>query len=84
MKKTLHLNLLTLFICLQLFLITLSAQRKMETLDRGLVAMKVSSGVFLSWRVLGNEFSNTGYKLYRNGSLIATLSSTDATNYSDT
>ena len=73
-----------MLVCLQFFSVKLFAQRKMETLDRGLVAMKVSSGIFLSWRVLGNEFSNTGYKLYRNGSLIATLSSTDATNYSDT
>lgn len=59
------------------------AQRKMENLDRGLVAMKVNNGVFVSWRVLGNEFYHTGYNLYRNGSKIASFSSTDPSNYSD-
>lgn len=31
------------------------AQRSMENLDRGLVAVKTSGGVFLSWQVLGTD-----------------------------
>jgi len=55
----------------------------MEKLDRGLVAVKDSSGVFISWRILGTEFNNTGYNLYRDGKLIFKVSSTEASNYID-
>jgi hypothetical protein len=61
----------------------------MESLDRGLVAVKVSTGVFLSWRLLKNEvtgYSSTGltgadFNVYRNGVNIATV--TNSTNYQD-
>lgn len=43
------------------------AQRFMDTLDRGLVAVKQSSGVFLSWRINGTEYYNVGYNVYRDG-----------------
>ncbi len=46
------------------------AQRKMETLDRGLVAVKINNGVFTSWRILGDEWQNTNYNIYRNGQLL--------------
>ncbi|MCA1745077.1 MAG: rhamnogalacturonan lyase [Bacteroidales bacterium] len=42
-------------------------QRKMEDLDRGLVAVNTASGVFLSWRIQGCEWHNTTYNLYRDG-----------------
>jgi hypothetical protein len=45
--------------------------RQAEKLDRGLVAVKVSSGVYLSWRILGTEFSNAGYNIYRGSTKIA-------------
>jgi len=70
-------------LCILLLGGTLNAQRQMENLDRGLVAVKVSSGVYLSWRILGTEFTNTSYNLYRNGTLITTVSNTGASNYSD-
>ena len=44
----------------------LAAVRQMEHLDRGLVAIKVTSGVYLSWRLLGTEPLNTGFNIYRN------------------
>ncbi|MBN2165497.1 MAG: autotransporter-associated beta strand repeat-containing protein [Marinilabiliaceae bacterium] len=47
--------------------LSLRAQRKMETLDRGLVAVKTSSGVFTSWRIQGYEWYNVTYNVYRNG-----------------
>lgn len=63
--------------------------RQMESLGRGLVAIKTDSGVFLSWRLLDNEDvifgsanANTEFKIYRNNTAIATV--TDVTNYTDT
>ena len=59
------------------------AARQMEWLNRGLVAVKTGGGVFLSWRVLGTEGSETGFNLYRDGEKIASLSGTQASNYTD-
>ena len=47
------------------------AQRVVDKLDRGLVAMKVSKGVFLSWRVLGEEYYDVQYNVYRDGTKVA-------------
>ena len=58
--------------------------RQMEALDRGLVAVKVTNGVYLSWRLLGTDDPQTQFEVYRNGTLIKTISATEATNYSDT
>ena len=46
---------------------SLSAQRHTDLLDRGLVAMKVNGGVFLSWRVLAEEYYDVAYHVYRDG-----------------
>lgn len=62
---------------------------QLEHLDRGLVAAATSQGVFLSWRLLGNEVTghtDTGmagadFHVYRDGRRIATVS--DSTNYLD-
>jgi len=62
---------------------TVYGQRQMENLDRGLVAVKVTNGVFISWRIAATEFSNVGYNLYRSGTKIASISSTEASNYTD-
>jgi rhamnogalacturonan endolyase len=59
------------------------AQRQMENLNRALVAVKVSNGVFLSWRILGTEFADNSYNIYRNGVKIATIAATGASNYLD-
>ena len=42
------------------------AQRKTDALDRGLVAVTQSSGVYLSWRVQADEYYDVKYNLYRN------------------
>ena len=44
-----------------------TAQRVMENLDRGLVAMKKGNGVYLSWRLLGQEWYDVNYNVYRDG-----------------
>ncbi|GAA4755946.1 rhamnogalacturonan lyase [Flavisolibacter ginsenosidimutans] len=43
-----------------------SAQRQMETLDRGVVAVRNSEGkAFVSWRLLGTESTDLTFNLYR-------------------
>ncbi len=61
---------------------TASDARQMEYLDRGAVAVKVSDGVYLSWRLLGTENYNTSFDVYRGKTYVATVSS--STNYTDT
>jgi hypothetical protein len=57
----------------------------MENLDRGVVAVKVTGGVYVGWRMFGYEYtgtdSDTSYNLYRDGTKVASV--TDSTNYLD-
>lgn len=78
-------NLFKLLLVCLLFTIgnPLLAQPTMENLDRGLVAMKTNSGVYLSWRLLGSEAYETGFNLYRDGTKITSTPITDRTNYVD-
>lgn len=55
--------------------------RRMEYLDRGLVAVKVDSAVYLSWRFLGDEPDDTTFRVYRDGVAIADVAT--STNYTD-
>jgi rhamnogalacturonan endolyase len=57
--------------------------RQMEYLGRGLVAVKISDGVFLSWRSLATDAPDTSFKLYKNGKLLKTISASSPTNYTD-
>lgn len=59
------------------------AQRSMENLDRGLVAVKTTGGVFLSWRVLGTDAATTGFNIYRDGVKINASVISGATNLTD-
>lgn len=61
---------------------TYGMKRQMEALDRGLVAVKTENGVFISWRVLGNE-KETAFNVYKNGKLFKSVSSKQATNLTD-
>ncbi len=62
---------------------------QMEKLNRGLIAVKTSEGVFLSWRLMLDEvtgytktgMSGTDFVVYRNGEKLAKV--TDSTNYLD-
>ncbi len=47
--------------------LSVHAQRSMDKLDRGLVAMNTSSGVFCSWRIYGEEYYDVTYNIYRDG-----------------
>lgn len=61
-KKFLLLAVLTCSVAL-----SAHAQRTMDKLDRGLVAVKTSSGVFCSWRIMGEEYYDVTYNIYRDG-----------------
>lgn len=43
------------------------AQRTTDVLDRGLVALPSGSGNFVSWRIMGEEYYDVEYNLYRDG-----------------
>ena len=48
-----------------------TAQRyNTDQLDRGLVAIQTSEGVYCSWRIQADEYYNTQYNLYRNGAKV--------------
>ncbi|MCF0208209.1 MAG: hypothetical protein HUK07_02060, partial [Bacteroidaceae bacterium] len=51
--------------------LTAYAQRFIDNLDRGLVAVSCSKGVYLSWRVQSDEYYDVKYNLYCNGERIA-------------
>lgn len=75
---------LTLFLFLFLFQMdNICAQRRMEKLDRGLVAVRTGNGVFLSWRVLGTDPRDIAFNIYRNGTRVNASPVTGATNMVD-
>lgn len=66
-----------------IFSLPLTAQRWMEGLGRGLVAVRTSTTeVFLSWRLFGTEPASTTFNIYRNGTRINALP-VNATNFTD-
>ena len=87
---------LRFFFLLALAFVTLAApvlraQRQMEALGRGVVAMRTSSTqVYVGWRMLGDDPSDIGFNLYRSiGAAAATKLNgstpiTASTNYLDT
>ncbi|SFU55011.1 rhamnogalacturonan endolyase [Clostridium sp. DSM 8431] len=56
--------------------------RQIESLNRGLTAVKTSNGVLVSWRLLGTEDYNIGFNVYRDGKKIAGPI-TNSTNFLD-
>jgi rhamnogalacturonan endolyase len=62
-----------------------NAQRYMEKLDRGLIAVKSGSGYYLSWRLFGTDpqDSTFGFNVYKGGSKLNTSAITNATCYQD-
>ena len=58
-----------------------NAQRTMDKLDRGLIAVKTTGGVFCSWRIMGEEYYDVKYNLYRDGTKI--VENLDVSNFTD-
>ena len=52
-------------------------------LDRGLAAIKVDGGVYLSWRLLGTDSFDLGFNVYRNGAKVNSEPIVTSTNYLD-
>jgi len=60
------------------------AQRQMEWLDRGLVAVQRSDGtVYVGWRMLGTEPDSIAFNVYRNGVRVNEAPIADSTNFVD-
>ena len=57
--------------------------RQMEFLDRGVVAVKTGTGVFVSWRLLGTEGSNVSFNVDRDGTKVNASPITNSTNLQD-
>ncbi|MDD3323228.1 MAG: rhamnogalacturonan lyase [Paludibacter sp.] len=75
---------ISLFFFFSVILSSVKAEpRQMEYLNRGLIAVKVSNGVFLSWRLLGTDSKLTEFNIYRNDILINSSPITNSTNFLD-
>ncbi|MBL7738644.1 MAG: T9SS type A sorting domain-containing protein [Chitinophagaceae bacterium] len=60
------------------------AQRWMERLGRGVVAVRTgTNAVFISWRVLGTEPDDMAFNIYRDGVKLNASPLTGATHYTD-
>ena len=57
--------------------------RQAEFLDRGVVAVKTGTGVFVSWRLLGDESYRVAFNLYRDGKRLNRRPLSDTTNFLD-
>jgi rhamnogalacturonan endolyase len=61
-----------------------SAQKQMERLNRGLVAVRTGPNqVYIGWRLFGTEPSHTGFNIYRGGVKVNRKPITNSTNYVD-
>lgn len=66
-----------------------SAQRQMENLDRGIIAIKDKGQFFIGWRVLGTDADDLSFNLYRKSGSKKAIKLNDkpitrATNFEDT
>ena len=60
-----------------------NAQRFTDKLDRGLVAVKTTKGVYCSWRIQTDEYYDVKYNLYRDGTKV-NAEPLDVSNFTDT
>lgn len=65
MKKLFALMLVALFATTSAF-----AQRKTDKIDRGVVAVPSGTGTLVSWRIFGEEYYDTRYNVYFNGTKV--------------
>lgn len=59
-----------------------NAQRFTDKLDRGLVAVKTTKGVYCSWRIQTDEYYDVKYNLYRDGTRV-NAEPLDVSNFTD-
>ncbi|MEJ2649798.1 MAG: hypothetical protein P8016_15485 [Sedimentisphaerales bacterium] len=70
-------------ISITIFTGSLYAQRQMENLDRGVVAVKDGNSVYVGWRMLGTEPESIAFNVYRNDIKVNEQPVTDSTNFID-
>jgi len=85
MRNVYQNQMILLVILFQLFHITpLLAQKQMELLDRGLVAVRTSgSSVYIGWRMFGTDPDQIAFNVYRNNVKITGSPVSGSTNYID-
>ena len=76
-------RLLLTMTALMVMTVGMMAQRTTDKLDRGLIAMKTTRGMYLSWRIQADEYYDVTYNVYRNGQLINDKP-LSVSNYTDT
>ncbi len=81
MKNQIKLSLTLLLLA---FSFSLFAQRQIEIIDRGVVAVRTSTNeVFVSWRWLGTESEDVAFYVYRDDTKLNETPITGSTNYVD-
>ena len=86
LSPTAALRFLTAGVILLSTITPVFAQRQMEKLGRGMIALRTSTTqVYIGWRLLGNDPSDVGFNLYRsaNGGTAAKVNSATLTNTTD-
>jgi hypothetical protein len=79
-----YLKFITLAFCMSAFMVPAFAQRQMEALDRGLVAVSTGgSNIYISWRLFGNDPDGTAFNIYRGTTKVNASPITGATNLTD-
>jgi rhamnogalacturonan endolyase len=68
---------------LVLFAASTQAAKQMEYLDRGVIAISSGNGVYVGWRMLGDDPTNIGFNVYRNSTKLNSSPITNSTNYFD-
>jgi rhamnogalacturonan endolyase len=63
--------------------ISVAAPKQAEYLDRGVVALPSGNGIFISWRMLGDDPANISFNVYRNGTKVNGSPVTNSTNFFD-
>ena len=63
---------------------TSANSKQVEKLDRAVVAIPASSGVLVSWRMLGTDADSIGFNVYRGTTRLNSAVITGSTNYLDT
>ena len=59
------------------------AQKQMEKLNRGLIAVKVNTSYFLSWRLFGTDATTTAFNVYKGTTKLNATPITLSTTYTD-
>ena len=70
-KKERSMKKIMMWALMGMMALSVQAQRVIDKLDRGVVAVKTTGGVFVSWRIQSDEYYDVTYNLYRDGSMVA-------------